>query len=414
MAHIVPFRGIRPAAHIGHLLPSSSIDRYSRPALLAHLAENPYSFLHIIQPDFKDGQVTEAGSLERLQKVKRTYQQYCADDLLVQDQRPSFYLYRQITPTQQYTGIIACISIDDYFDGVIKVHEQTLTDREEKLKDYLAVCGFNAEPVLFCYEPAAAIEALTAKLVASPATIEFSSADGLQHQLWVIDDAQQVAQLQESFSMLDAVYIADGHHRSATSALLGKSRRIENPSYKGDEPFNFYLGIFFPENALRIVDYNRLVKDLNGLSTADFLERLSANFEIENKGQTLYQPTQLHEFSMYLGGDWYALRPKGDWVDEKDPVASLDASILTAQILSPLLGISDLKTDKRVQFLPGIHGMAALKDQVDSGKATVAFGMYPVSMVQLKRIADTGNTMPPKSTWIEPKMRNGLVIYNIA
>ena len=413
MAQIIPFRGIRPAEKFSHLIPSQSIDRYSKTELHQHLTDNPYSFLHIIQPDFKDGLHTEAGSTIRLEKVKKTYQTYIQQELLVKDQQPNYYLYRQTAHHKSYTGIIGCINIDDYFNGNIKIHEQTLTDREEKLKDYLAVCGFNAEPVLFCYPPQLAINQITQKHLIAEPSVSFSSSDGLKHELWIINQPQEIETIQHAFEQLGAVYIADGHHRSASSALLGKMRRQENPNYTGDEAFNYYLGIFFPENDLSIVDYNRLVKDLNGLSSESFIAQLEETFTVEKIGKEPYTPKHLHNFSLYINHNWYSLTPHVGKVDDTHPVKSLDASILTEAILSPLLQIEDLKTDKRIKFMPGIHGMKALQDQVDQGKAAAAFGLFPVSMKHLKWIADTNNCMPPKSTWIEPKMRNGLVIYSM-
>ncbi len=414
MATIIPFKGIRPAKDKVHLVASRSVDGYNAADLNEKLKNNPYTFLHVISPDFSDGKKTKPGSDERLFKVKATYLNFLKEDIFVTDPQPSYYIYQQLKDGIVYTGIIGCSSIDDYFNGIIKIHEQTLTEREEKLKHYLEVCDFNAEPVLFSYPNDEVIDELTVKLIQSEPVYDFTTTDKVRHKLWIVNNPTQVAQIQERFSKIPAVYIADGHHRSASSALLGKTRRKDNPKYTGKEAFNFYLGIFFPETQLKIFDFNRVVKDLNGLSVKEFMDRLSEKFSITEKGDELYKPVKKHNFSMYLEGKWYSLDAKKEIVHNGQPVGSLDASILTEHILSPKLNIHDLKTDKRIGFVAGIKGMKELKNLVDSGKYKVAFGLYPVEMSQLKHIADTNNIMPPKTTWVEPKMRSGLVIYSLS
>jgi uncharacterized protein (DUF1015 family) len=413
MAKIIPFKGIRPAKDKVHLVASRSVDSYTAAELNEKLRGNPYTFLHVINPDFNDGKRSKPGSDERLQKVKAAYLKFRKDEIFVNDERPSYYIYQQIKDGIIYTGIIGCSSIDDYFTGVIKIHEQTLTEREEKLKHYLEVCDFNAEPVLFSYPNDAVIDTLTEKIISTEPTYDYSTTDRVRHKLWVVSEESLVKKIEERFANVPAVYIADGHHRSASSALLGKTRREANPDYTGKEAYNFYLGIFFPETQLKIFDFNRVVKDLNGLSSKEFIKKLSLKFNIAEKGTDLYKPVKKHNFSMYLDGKWYSLDAKKEIVHNEQPVGSLDASILTEHILSPLLNIHDLKTDKRIAFVSGIKGMKALKDNVESGKFAVAFGLYPVEMQQLKHIADTNNIMPPKTTWVEPKMRSGLVIYSL-
>ena len=414
MATIIPFKGIRPAKDKVHLVASRSVDGYNIADLNEKLKSNPYTFLHVINPDFSDGKKTKPGSEERLKKVKAQYLKFSKEDIFVNDSQPCYYIYQQQKNSIVYTGIIGCSSIDDYFNGVIKVHEQTLTEREEKLKHYLEVCDFNAEPVLFSYPNDQVIDELTVKLIQSEPVYDFTTTDKVRHKLWIVNEPTQVEKIQERFSKIQAVYIADGHHRSASSALLGKSRRATNPKYSGKEPFNFYLGIFFPETQLKIFDFNRIVKDLNGLSSEDFIRKLSEKFVVTEKGTELYKPINKHNFGMYLEGKWYSLDPQKKIVHNEEPVGSLDASILTEHILSPILNIHDLKTDKRISFVAGVKGMKELKDQVDSGKYKVAFALYPVEMTQLKHIADTNNIMPPKTTWVEPKMRSGLVIYSLS
>lgn len=413
MAKIIPFKGIRPSKDKVHLVASRSVDSYTPAELNEKLRGNPYTFLHVINPDFNDGKRTKPGSDERLKKVKAAYVRFRKEDVFVNDSVPCYYIYQQIKDSIVYTGIIGCSSIDDYFNGIIKIHEQTLTEREEKLKHYLEVCDFNAEPVLFSYPNDTVIDELTERIIQSEPAYDYSTTDRVRHKLWVVSDSEQVKQIEARFLKVPAVYIADGHHRSASSALLGKTRREANPKYTGTEAFNFYLGIFFPETQLRIFDFNRVVKDLNGLSSKEFIQRLTEKFLITEKGSDVYKPLKKHNFGMYLEGKWYSLDAKNDIVHNEQPVGSLDASILTEHILSPLLNIHDLKTDKRIAFVSGIKGMKALKDNVDSGKHAVAFALYPVEMQQLKHIADTNNIMPPKTTWVEPKMRSGLVIYSL-
>jgi uncharacterized protein (DUF1015 family) len=414
MATIIPFCGIRPAPDKVHLVASRAVDGYSSSDLKEKLKSNPFSFLHVINPDFSDGKRTRPGSPERLKKVKARYLQFREEEVFVHDSHPCYYIYRQQKMGQIYTGLIACGSIDDYFDGLIKIHEQTITEREEKLKQYLEVCDFNAEPVLFSYPNDPVIDQITEEITEGHPVYDFTTTDRVRHTLWLADDRKTVKTLEEHFKKIPAIYIADGHHRSASSALLGKSRRTQNPDHNGTEAYNYYLGVFFPESQLKIYDFNRVVKDLNGLSETQLIDKIKENFSVEEVGVAIYKPACKHNFSMYLGGKWYSLTPKPGIVHDKEPVGSLDAFLLTEHILSPILGIHDLKTDKRIGFVSGIKGMEELKNQVDNWKAKVAFGLYPVSMEQLKLIADTGHIMPPKSTWVEPKMRSGLIIYSLS
>lgn len=414
MATIVPFKGIRPTRDKVQLVASRSVDNYSRGDLNEKLRGNPFTFLHVIHPDFNDGKRTKPGSPERLKKVKAQYEAFREEGIFERDENPCYYIYRQQKLGNTFTGIIACTSIDDYSNGIIKIHEQTLTERESKLKEYLEVCDFNAEPVLFCYPDHSEIERITARTIAERAEYDFTTTDRVRHELWVISDPKDVATLLENFKSVPSVYIADGHHRSASSALLGQSRRKANPGYTGAEPWNFYLGVFFPESQLKIFDFNRVVKDLNGLSETAFLEELRHDFEIIPHGETIFRSPRKHTFSLYLDKNWYELILKKGVAHDEEPVESLDAYILSQRILSPILGIHDLKTDPRIGFVSGIKGSEELKNQVDNWKFKAAFGLYPVQMDELKRIADSGNIMPPKTTWVEPKMRSGLVIYSLA
>ncbi|MBX3164349.1 MAG: DUF1015 domain-containing protein [Bacteroidetes bacterium] len=412
MANILPFKAIRPTSDKVHLVASRSVDGYNKSELKDKLAGNPFSFLHVINPDFADGVRTRAGSKERLQKVKKQFRNFLNQKVFLRDDEACYYLYRQIKSGTTYVGIIGCISIDDYINGVIKIHEQTLTEREEKLKDYLEVCEFNAEPVLFCYPDDKEIEQVCTNVMNYRPDYDFTTTDKVQHTLWVINKTKSIETIAQRFAQMPAIYIADGHHRSASSTLLGNVKRKEKKNFNGQEAFNFYLGVFFSESQLKIYDYNRVVTDMNGLSVEDLLQKLKSAFEVKEISASIFKPTKQHEFSMYVAGQWYSLTAKENTFDSKNPVGSLDAFILTEHILSPIFNIHDLKTDKRVGFIPGIKGAEALKKAVDDKKAEIAFGLYPVTMQHLKWIADTNNIMPPKSTWVEPKMRSGLVIYS--
>lgn len=413
MATVIPFKAIRPERDKVHLVASRSVDGYNTSELKDKLAANPYSFLHVINPDFEDGIKTKPGSRERLQKVKKRFKAFISEKIFLQEEKPCYYLYRQIKQENTYVGIIACTSIDDYINGIIKVHEQTLTQREEKLKDYLEVCEFNAEPVLFCYPNDEEIDKLCADVLTYYPDYDFTTTDRVRHSVWVINKSKSIKLLQERFSEIPSIYIADGHHRSASSSLLGKLRRAKQKDYTGEEAYNYYLGVFFPESQLRIYDYNRIVKDLGEVTIKELLLNIKVNFDVQEVNEKIFKPTQKHEISMYAEGKWYSLKAKEGVYQSDDPVGSLDASILTNFILSPILKIHDLKIDKRIGFISGIKGPEALKNAVDEGKAEVAFGLYPVTMEHLKWIADSNNIMPPKSTWVEPKMRSGLLIYSL-
>lgn len=412
MATVLPFKALRPTNDKVHLVASRSMDGYNVSELKDKLSGNPYTFLHVINPDYDDGIRTRPGSKERLVKVKRKFKSFIKEKIFKQDEKPAYYIYRQIKNEIEYIGIIACTSIDDYMNGVIKVHEQTITQREEKLKEYLEVCEFNAEPVLFCYPNDAVLDKMIEDISNSVPTYDFTTTDKVRHTLWVVSHDKNVDTIVKRFTAIPSIYIADGHHRSASSALLGNVLRKSKGNYTGKEAFNYYLGVFFAETQLKIYDYNRLVKDMNELTTPELLKKLKTKFEVREVSETIFKPTRKHEISMYVSGKWYALTAKEGTYNSKDPVGSLDASILTEHILSPLFGIHDLKIDKRIGFVPGIKGPEALKKNVDEGKAEVAFGLFPVTMDHLKWIADTNNIMPPKSTWVEPKMRSGLVIYS--
>jgi len=408
MAIIKPFKGIRPAKDKVHLVASRSVDGYNNAQLSSKLAENPYTFLHVIKPEFRESVKTKPGSPEQLQKVKKKFLQFVQEGILTSDAEESFYIYEQIKDEHAFTGIIACASIWDYFNNTIKLHEQTISDREEKLKNYLEVCDFNAEPVCLCYPENKTLDALIAKIISSSPEYDFTTTDKIQHKLWKVSDKKTVNEIVSAFGKMPSVYIADGHHRTASSALLGKSLKEKNKNHTGDESYNYFMAVFFPENNLKIYEFNRIVKDLNFLTKDTFLRKLSVNFSIEERGESPYKPNKQGNFSMYVEEHWYSLTLKNTYKDK------LDAELLTELILSPLLDIHDLRTDHRIFFVSGTKGISELKKIVDSRKAMAGFGLYPVTMRDVIKVADSGGTMPPKSTWVEPKMRSGLVIYSLA
>ena len=407
MAIIRPFKGIRPAKDKVHLVASRSVDGYNNAQLSSKLAENPYTFLHVIKPEFRENTKTKPGSPEQLQKVKKKFQHFVEEGILTPDKEESFYIYQQIKEGHIFTGIIACASIWDYFSSVIKLHEQTISDREEKLKNYLEVCDFNAEPVCLCYHDNKTLEGIISKIISSSPEYDFTTTDRIQHKLWKLSDKKTTSDIISAFEKMPAVYIADGHHRTASSALLGKALKAKNKNHTGNEPYNFFMAVFLPESNLKIYEFNRIVKDLNFLTKDNFLRKLSANFTVEEKGETPYKPAKQGNISVYIEEKWYSLTLKNSHKDK------LDAELLSELILAPLLNIHDLRTDKNISFISGTKGIEELKKIVDSGKATAGFGLYPVTMKDVIKVADSGGTMPPKSTWVEPKMRSGLVIYSL-
>lgn len=408
MTVIRPFKGIRPAKDKVHLVASRSVDSYNTAQLTAKLNENPYTFLHVIKPEFKESVKAKPGSPEQLGKVKAKFTQFVREGILLPDTEESFYVYRQFQNDHVFTGIIGCASIWDYFNNAIRMHEQTLLEREEKLRNYLEVCDFNAEPVCLCYPDTPEVEKTILEITVTEPVYDFTTTDRIRHQLWKVSDKKYLARIVSAFEKIPSVYIADGHHRTASSSLLGKTMKIKNKNHTGEEPYNFFMAAYFPESNLKVYEFNRAVKDLNFLSKDTFLRKISAHFTIENKGEHPYRPIMRGNMSLYLEKTWYSLTLK-NLQEEK-----LDAELLSELILSPLLNIHDMKTDKRIFFVSGTKGTEELKKIVDSGKAMAAFGLYPVTMRDIIHVADSGKTMPPKSTWVEPKMRSGLVIYSLS
>ncbi len=404
MAKIKPFKAILPTRDKVHLVATRSYITYNHESLSDKLNNNPYTFLHVINPDHELEK--DADRKDKYLAVRDKFEEFVNRGIFHQCDNDYYYIYQQIKNGHLFTGIVAGASIDDYYNGNIKKHEHTITAREEMFKDYLQATRINAEPVLLTYPDVPEIEEILVSHLSDRPEFDFTSTDEVRHRFWIIDNPNDIKTLSESFENVPNLYIADGHHRSASSALLGHEERGDF-----EKPTDYFLVYLLPESHMQIFDFNRLVKDLNGLSEMEFVEQIRQHFHVEELGDTLCIPQKLHNLSMYLNGCWYSLHCKEGSFDANDPVKSLDANILSENILAPILNITDLKTDNRVDFKGGLEGMEGLKTAVDSGKYKVAFGLYPVSIEHLKWVADTDNFMPPKSTWIEPKLRSGLVIY---
>ncbi len=418
MAIVRPFKGILPAKDKVHLVTSRSFDTYDKHTLDDKLKYNPFSFLHIIKPDFYATKKVKSNSPDYLKKVKAKFDEFLKKDYFEGDERDSFYIYQQESYGNVYTGIIGCASIDDYFDGIIKVHEQTLGHREEKLKDYLRVVNMNAEPVCLTYSSDEKLEEIITSVVEQEPYFDFSTTDNTRHKLWKVNDEITVANISKQFEDIDTVYIADGHHRSASSALLGKIMRTENPTAQSDAGFNYFMSIYIPFDQLKIYEYNRLVKDLNGHSVLEFLKRVEEKFKIEECGKKAVVPDEQHIFGMYLKEKWYRLTVDKSLIDNSTAIGSLDAKILSQYLLSPILNITDLSSRKsdRISFIGGVGKdvIQIVQQSVDDGEMKVAFTLFPATIEQLIKVADNKEIMPPKSTWVEPKMRSGLVIYSLS
>ena len=414
MAVLKPFKGLRPPVELAAQVASRPYDVLNSEEARIEAKGNPYSLLHIIKPeiDFPPGtdEHTEPVYLKAIENLNL----WCKKGWMVKDARELLYIYAQTMEGKTQYGIVGCASVDDYLNGVIRKHELTRKDKEEDRMKHVRITNANMEPVFFTYPAVKELDNIVAAIVANQSPVyDFVAEDGFGHHFWLVDDEQTIIKIVDLFAKIPATYVADGHHRTAAAALVGKEKRLNNPHHTGDEEYNFFLAVHFPDNQLRIIDYNRVVKDLNGLSPGEFLERISEDFDIQKSGTQIFKPDQLHTFSMYLEGEWYKLITKAGRNNDNDPIGVLDVTILSNLILDKILGIKDLRTDKRVDFIGGIRGLAELKARVDSGEMKVAFALYPVSMRQLIDIADSGNIMPPKTTWFEPKLRSGLVVHKL-
>ncbi|MBS0011330.1 MAG: DUF1015 domain-containing protein [Bacteroidales bacterium] len=413
MAIVKPFKALRPPVEIAEKVACLPYDVMSTNEARAMAEDNKYSLLHITRAEIDLPEDIDIHSEEVYRKSYENFQKWQKNGWLVQDEEPKFYVYAQTMGERTQYGIVGCASVDDYLEGVIRKHELTRPDKEEDRMIHVRTNNANIEPVFFTYHAVEEIDEIVNKVVSRQNPVyDFVAEDGFGHHFWIIDDSQLNMKLEELFrKKVPYTYVADGHHRTAAAALVGREKREQNPGYTGDEEFNFFLAVHFPDNQLEIIDYNRLVKDLNGNTADQFLEKLGESFIITGMGAEIYKPERLHNFSMYLGGNWYKLEAKESVYNDSDPIGVLDVTILTNRVLSPILDIQDLRRSKRIDFVGGIRGLGELKKRVDSGEMKVAFALYPVSMKQLTDIADTGNIMPPKTSWFEPKLRSGLAIH---
>ncbi len=413
MAIIKPFKGIRPPQSIVEQVASRPYDVLNSEEARKEAEGNEKSLYRIIKPeiDFPIGK--DEHDADVYEKAAENFQLFQDKGWLVQDDSEKYYIYAQTMNERTQYGLVVCASVDVYMQEKIKKHELTRRDKEEDRMKHVRINNANIEPVFLAYPNNKEIDAIVSKTIMQKATYDFVAPDGFGHHFWVINDTNDIHRITKLFANIPSLYIADGHHRSAAAALVGNEKKLQNPHHKGDEEYNYFLAVCFPDNQLNIMDYNRVVKDLNGLSDSDFLKALEKNFVVEDKGTAIYHPNTLHNFSLYLSGKWYSLTAKPGTYNDNDPIGVLDVTISSNLILDELLGLKDLRSDKRIDFVGGIRGLEELKKRVDSGEMKVALALYPVSMKQLIDIADTGNIMPPKTTWFEPKLRSGLVIHKL-
>ncbi|MBK7628167.1 MAG: DUF1015 domain-containing protein [Bacteroidales bacterium] len=413
MAIVKPFRGLRPPHEIAKDLACLPYDVMNTEEAIKMAEGKECSLLHITRSEIDLPADTDTHSDEVYKKSVENFSKWQKKGWLVQDSKLHFYIYAQTMKGRTQYGIVGCASVDDYLNGVIKKHELTRPDKEQDRMVHVRVNNANIEPVFFTYPAVKELDDIVARIVTEDKPeYDFVAEDGFGHHFWVVKNPETNKEIEKLFAKkVPYTYVADGHHRTAAAALVGKEKREQNPKHNGKEEYNFFLAVHFPDNQLRIIDYNRTIKDLNGLSADDLLKRLEKGFIIKEKGVKTYKPNKLHNFSMYLQGKWYSLTAKEGTYNDNDPIGVLDVTILTNQILSPILDIQDLRRSKRIDFIGGIRGLGELKKRVDSGEMKVAFALYPVSMDQLIKIADSGNIMPPKTTWFEPKLRSGLVIH---
>ena len=414
MAVIKPFKGIRPPKALVEEVASRPYDVLNSAVARAEAGENEKSLYHIIKPEINFPEGTDEHDPCVYDSAAEHFQMFQDKGWLVQDEKENYYVYAQTMNGKTQYGLVVGAYVPDYMNGVIKKHELTRRDKEEARMKHVRVNNANIEPVFFAYPDNAELDAIVAKYTAGTPEYDFiAPGDGFGHTLWIIDQQEDIDAITKAFAAMPALYIADGHHRSAAAALVGAEKAQQNPNHQGNEEYNYFMAVCFPANQLTIIDYNRVVKDLNGLTPEDFLAAVGKNFVVEEKGTEIYKPNALHNFSLYLDGKWYSLTAKEGTYDDNDPIGVLDVTISSNLILDEILGIKDLRSDKRIDFVGGIRGLGELKKRVDSGEMKVALALYPVSMKQLMDIADTGNIMPPKTTWFEPKLRSGLIIHKL-
>lgn len=415
MAVIKPFKGVRPPKEFVEQVECRPYDVLNSEEAREEAQGNEKSLYRIIKPEIDFPEGTSEYDPRVYEKAAENFKMFQDKGWLVQDEQEQYYIYAQIMDGKTQYGLVVGAYVDDYMNGVIKKHELTRRDKEEDRMKHVRVNDANIEPVFFAYPDNPTLDALIKKYAATEPVYDFiAPIDGFGHKFWTISDAADIALVTEEFAKMPALYIADGHHRSAAAALVGAEKQKQNPNHKGDEEYNYFMAVCFQASELTILDYNRVVKDLNGMSSEEFLAALNKNFIVEKKGAEAYKPAKLHEFSLYLDGEWYALTAKEGTYDNNDPIGVLDVDISSRLILDELLDIKDLRSSKRIDFVGGLRGLAELKKRVDSGEMRAALALYPVSMQQIMDIADSGNIMPPKATWFEPKLRSGLVIHKLS
>lgn len=412
MAKVKPFKGIRPPREMVGKVASRPYDVLNSDEARDEAYGNPYSLYHIIKPeiDFEPG--TDEHDERVYGKAVENFNKFQKNGWLVQDDREHYYIYAQTMDDRTQYGIVIAANVEDYMTGRIKKHELTRRDKEEDRMKHVRINNANIEPVFFAFPDNPALEDIIKAVTAGEPEYDFIAPDGFGHHFWIVPD-ELTSAVTDEFGKIPYLYIADGHHRTAAAVLVGNEKAQANPTHRGDEEYNYFLAVAFPASHLKIIDYNRVVRDLNGLTKDEFLNKISINFTVEDMGEEIYTPARLHNFSLYLDGRWYSLTAREGTYNDSDPIGCLDVTVSSDLILRDILGITDLRSDKRIDFVGGIRGLGELKRRVDSGEMAVALALYPVSMKQLMDIADSGNIMPPKTTWFEPKLRSGLVIHKL-
>ncbi len=414
MAVIKPFKGYRPKKELAHPLACRPYDVLNSDEARAEVKINPNSFLHVTKSEVDLPADVDIHSDIVYQKAKSNLESLIQKGDLFQDSVPCYYIYAQTFWGRTQYGIVGCAAVEDYLNNVIRKHELTRPDKEEDRMNHIRTTNFNAEPVFFAFPDNAALNKIIRQTILNPALYDFKATDGVGHQLWVIDEPSLVKRIEEIFrDEVPYTYVADGHHRTAAAAHVGEERKKNNPSHTGLEEYNYFMAVHFQASELTIIDYNRVVKDLNGNTLESLIQKLQNSFVVEKMGTEEFKPKKLHEFSMYIEGNWYRLTSKPGTYNDNDPIGCLDVTVLSEQVLAPVLNITDLRKSTRIDFVGGIRGLGELKKRVDSGEMAAAFALFPVSMDQLIAIADSGNIMPPKTTWFEPKLRSGLVIHRL-
>ncbi len=411
MVKVKPFAALRPPKAYAKEVASRPYDVLNSQEAKAEATEK--SLLHIIKPEIDFDPIIDEHSQQAYDKAMENFRKWQEKGWLVQDKKENYYVYAQTMEGRTQYGLVLCAYVEDYMTGKIKKHELTRKDKEEDRMIHVRNQNANIEPVFFAYPDNAEINKIVSDVIKGEPEYDFVADDGFGHHFWVIDDEKTIERITAIFATIPAFYVADGHHRTAAAALVGEEKKRNNPNHIGNEEYNYFMAVAFPESHLKIIDYNRVVKDLNGLTPKEFLAKLSEDFIIEKKGKEIYAPSGLHNFSLYMGGEWYSMQAKEGRYDDADPIGVLDVTILSNLVFDKLLDIKDLRTSKRIDFVGGIRGLGELKRRVDSGEMVAAFALYPVSMKQLIDIADTGNIMPPKTTWFEPKLRSGLTIHKL-